>query len=133
MTLADAGALIAVLDRDDHYHAACVALMAQIHGKLLTTPFAFVEAMHLVGRRLGWRGHRALWSLVVSGALEVAPQGASERMRELMEQYRDRPMDLADASLVVLAEELDGPPIVSFDSDFRIYRLRGGALMSVLP
>ena len=43
----------------------------------------------------------------------------------LMQQYRDRPMDLADASLVVLAEDLDGPPIVSFDSDFRIYRKNG--------
>jgi predicted nucleic acid-binding protein len=107
--------------------------MAQTRGKLLTTPFALGEAMHLLGRELGWRGHRALWSLIGSGALEVAPQGASERMRELMEQYRDRPMDLADASLVVLAEELDGPPIVSFDDDFRIYRLRSGALMSVLP
>jgi len=107
--------------------------MAHIDGKLVTTPFAFGEAMHLVGRGLGWRGHRALWALVVSGALEVSPQGVSERMRELMEQYSDRPMDLADASLVVLAEKLDGPPIVSFDADFRIYRLRGGALMSVLP
>jgi uncharacterized protein len=107
--------------------------VGQIQGKLLTTPFAFGEAMHLVGRELGWRGHRALWALVGSGALEVAPQGVSDRMRELREQYRDRPMDLADASLVVLAEELDGPPIVSFDADFRIYRLRSGALMSVLP
>ena len=53
-------------------------------------------------------------------------------MHELMELYRDRPMDLADASLVALAEELDGPPIVSFDSDFRMYRLRGGALMTVV-
>ena len=58
--------------------------MAQIRGKLMTTPFAFGEAMHLVGRELGWRGHRALWLLVVSGALEVAPQGVSDRMRELM-------------------------------------------------
>ncbi len=89
--------------------------------------------MDLVGRELGLRGHRALWSLVVSGALEVVPQGVSDRMGELMEQYCDRPMDLADASLVVLAEDLDGPPIASFDSDFRIYRLRSGSLMSVLP
>jgi predicted nucleic acid-binding protein len=107
--------------------------MAQIHGKLVTTPFAFGEAMHLVGREVGLRRHRALWSLVVSGALEVTPQGVSERMRELIEQYSDRPMDLADASLVVLAEELNGPRILSFDGDFRIYRLRGGALLSVLP
>ena len=83
--------------------------------------------------RLLPRGRHFRKFLLVSGALEVARQGASERMRELMEQYRDRPMDLADASLVVLAEELDGPPIVSFDSDFRIYRLRGGAPVTVVP
>lgn len=42
-----------------------------------------------------------------------------------MEQYADRRMDLADASLVALAEELEEQTIFTLDADFRVYRLRG--------
>jgi hypothetical protein len=41
----------------------------------------------------------------------------------LMQQYADLPMDLADASLVLLAEELGEGRIVSTDErDFHAYR-----------
>jgi predicted nucleic acid-binding protein len=40
-----------------------------------------------------------------------------------MDKYRDLPMDLADGSLVVLAEELGSGRILSTDQrDFRAYR-----------
>lgn len=40
-----------------------------------------------------------------------------------MEKYRDLPMDLADASLVILAEELGHGNILSVDfRDFNTYR-----------
>ena len=45
------------------------------------------------------------------------------RIEQLMEQYRDLPMDLADASLVVLAEYLGHGRIFSVDQrDFYTYR-----------
>ena len=45
------------------------------------------------------------------------------RLSELMIQYADLPMDLADASLVLLAEELGDGRIVSTDRrDFHTYR-----------
>lgn len=44
-------------------------------------------------------------------------------MTELMRQYANLPMDLADASLVVLAEHLGDGRIVSTDMrDFQTYR-----------
>lgn len=47
------------------------------------------------------------------------------RIRELMESYRDLPMDLADASLVILAEHLGHGRILSTDErDFRAYRFK---------
>lgn len=43
-------------------------------------------------------------------------------MALLMEQYRDLPMDIADASLLVLAEELGHGRILSTDQrDFNAY------------
>ena len=50
-----------------------------------------------------------------------------------MAQYQDRPMDLADASLVALAEAQGYTRIFSIDSDFYIYRLADGTALEVLP
>ncbi|MGE3595451.1 MAG: hypothetical protein AB7N70_07850 [Dehalococcoidia bacterium] len=41
-------------------------------------------------------------------------------MAELMEKYQDRPMDLADASLVAAAERLEQRRIFTLDDDFHI-------------
>lgn len=59
------------------------------------------------------------------GAFEVFPlmQENVKRLRALMHQYRDLPMDLTDASLVILAEFLGHGNIVSTDMrDFKTYR-----------
>jgi predicted nucleic acid-binding protein len=54
-------------------------------------------------------------------------------MQELMDKYRDRPMDLADASLVAAAEFLGCGDIFTLDGDFRIYRLKQGSAFNVIP
>ena len=47
----------------------------------------------------------------------------SQCIIELMKQYADLPMDLADASLVILAEHLGHGRILSVDQrDFNSYR-----------
>ena len=49
--------------------------------------------------------------------------GDLAKMQVLMEKYRDLPMDLADASLVILAETLEHGRILSTDQhDFGAYR-----------
>ena len=55
------------------------------------------------------------------------------RMPALMERYRDLPMDLADASLVALAEERRLRQVFTLDADFRVYRLPDGQAFEVLP
>jgi predicted nucleic acid-binding protein len=54
-------------------------------------------------------------------------------MAELMRQYRDLPMDVADASLVVAAEATGERRLFTLDGHFRIYRLRDGSVLSVVP
>ena len=50
-----------------------------------------------------------------------------------MGRYADRPMDLADATLVVLAEERREKRIFTLDADFDIYRIHGRARFELLP
>lgn len=107
MTLTDAGALVALLDADDPYHTACVAAAQRLPADpLLTTWVCFTEAMYLLGTAGGYRYQAALWNLRATGRLvlhDLTPVEA-DRMVALMAQYQDTPMDLADASLVVVAE-----------------------------
>jgi predicted nucleic acid-binding protein len=83
-----------------------------------------------------WRGQKALRSRVETGALTLAPidEGDAPRMRELMEKYRDLPMDLADASLVRVAEREDLTRIFTLDRrHFSVYRPGRRRRFAILP
>ena len=106
---------------------------------MVTTWPAFTEAMYLLGavRGAGELRRRCGVSSCV-GDLEIAALGdeglLSPRARALMEQYQDLPMDLADATLVVLAEERGFQRVFSLDRDFRrVYRLASGRSFDVIP
>jgi uncharacterized protein len=135
MTLCDAGPLIALIDADEPDHDACLAAADQLVLPLVTTWPAFTEAMYLLGRLGGSAGQRALWKLVNTNRLVIADLSASavERSAQLMGRYADRPMDLADATLVALAEEQGHRKIFSLNSDFDIYRIHGKQRFEVVP
>jgi len=135
VTLADAGPLVALLDADESDHERCREALDLLRLPLLTTWPAFTEAMYLIGRAGGWTGQKALWQLVLREDLVIAPPSpsASQRAARLMETYADRPMDLADATLVALAEERRETRIFTLDADFHVYRLKGRSRFEIVP
>src|SRR5438128_6808180 len=102
MILTDTGALVAVLNNNDAYHTRCVQVLPGLPKPMLTTLPVLTEAMHFLGKQFGWMGQHPLWQWVKVGALDIAPIDGKliSRLPELLERYRDVPMDLADASLV---------------------------------
>ena len=66
------------------------------------------------------------------GGLAIAEleQGCIAAVAGLIDKYRDRPMDLADASVVQLAVQTGCREVLSIDSDFDIYRLPDGAWLA---
>jgi len=136
MTLTDTGPLYALLDADQTAnHARCVAAVSALPLPLITTLPCFTEAMYLVGRKLGYRGQEALWEMYAQGQLAIHECSAVERrrMRSLMAQYQDTPMDLADASLVAAAETLRTRRIFTLDSHFFAFRLASSDAFEVTP
>jgi predicted nucleic acid-binding protein len=132
--LVDAGPLVAILDRADPDHTACVAALQRIRDPLLTVWPAFTEAMYLL--RGSWLAQKALWSRLETDALGLASLDESDapRMRELMEKYRDTPMDLADAALVRVAERDSLIQILTLDrTHFEIYRPGRRRRFSIVP
>jgi uncharacterized protein len=135
VTLVDAGPLIALIDAGEPDHERCRQALDDLRLPLVTTSPAFTEAIYLLGRAAGWDGQHALWQLVGRGALHLEDLSEDQTLRsaELMERYRDHPMDLADATLVALAEVQGSRLIFTLDSDFRSYRLRGGGHLEIVP
>ena len=132
--LVDAGPLVALIDADDAHHAVCVETLRSLRDPLITVWPAFTEAMHLLGP--SWRGQKALWSRIETDALTFAPLDADDapRMRELMEKYRDLPMDLADAALVRVAERESVLRIFTLDRrHFSIYRPGRRRRFAIVP
>jgi predicted nucleic acid-binding protein len=78
----------------------------------------------------------AAWRLLQSGAVTLAAIENSElpAIQELMDRYRDRPMDFADATLVYLAKRESISTLFTIDhSDFETYRIEGKRRFRILP
>ena len=134
MILIDAGPLVALISASDRHHANCRAAFANIEEAVSTVWPALTEAMYLLrGSRMAQRG---LWEILERGAVGILSLTADDvpRMHELMEQYHDLPMDLADAALVRVAEREKIRRIFTLDRrDFTIYRPAGIGRFSILP
>jgi predicted nucleic acid-binding protein len=127
MILVDTGPLVALFDPRDGDHQACVTQLARIAEPLCTTVPVLTEAFHLL--RPGSIGAQRLMDFVTAHGLNVwfLDDRCLHRAFELMVHYADHPMDLADASLVVLAETLKLRRIFTIDrDDFTTYRIKRG-------
>jgi uncharacterized protein len=127
MILIDTGPLVALFDRQDPQHRRCEATLKAIREPMRTTVPVLTEAFHMLGPAS--RGSEALVDFVVKGGMSMWWFDAPSLLRafELMEEYADRPMDLADASLVVAAEALATRKVFTIDrDDFETYRVRRG-------
>lgn len=134
MILVDAGPLVALVDADDQHHLACARALPSLDEPLATVWPAITEAMYLL--RDQPRGQDAVWEMVERGAVRILPLGPSDvpRLRALMQKYADRPMDIADAALVAVAEREDVRVVFTVDrADFSVYRLHGRSRFTVLP
>ena len=136
MTLGDTGPMVALIDRDDPHHVRCVAMLATLPpSPILTTWPCLVEAMYLLGRAGGIAAQDELWGFLADGLIAIHQPAPDEwgRMRQLMNRYRDTPMDLADASLVSAAEAVGTRRVFSLDRHFHVYRINDRDAFEVLP
>jgi predicted nucleic acid-binding protein len=127
MILVDTGPLVALFDPSDSYHARCRAALREIREPMATTTPVLTETFHMLAP--GSRGARNVRAFVTAGGLGMwfMDGDALHRALELMEEYADHPMDLADASLVVAAERLATRRVFTVDrQDFAAYRVRRG-------
>jgi len=132
--IADTGPLVAFLDRAERNHAWAVERVRELAAPMLVCEPVLAEAMHLLSRLP--KAQDVLLGLVEQGALQVAFHVAEHipELRALRRKYADRPMSLADACIVRMAELFERHRIFTLDSDFSVYRKHGReALEMIVP
>jgi len=132
--LIDTGAIVAIVDVSEAWHRVCLESLASVHMPLLTTEAVLTELFHLIHARS--LSEDKTWRFVRSGALKVCPIGDSDlpALHALMADYRDRPMDFADATLVHLAARESLSLIFTVDhDDFETYRIGGRKRFNIVP
>ena len=132
--LADSGPLVALLDRSDPHHIACQAALRSIPVPLFTVMPALTEAMYLLS--FSRKTQQALLEMVSTRRLRLLPVDEEDipRIRDLMDKYRDLPMDFADAALVRVAERERLTRVFTIDRrDFSLYRPAGIGSFRLIP
>jgi predicted nucleic acid-binding protein len=132
--LIDTGALLAVVDSDDHWHRACLDVFRTARFPLATTSAVLAETFYFALKRGNLL--RPTWHLVRTGGLSIAPITDADlpALDTLMRRYADRPMDFADATLVHVAEREGLDTILTIDhDDFETYRIGRNAKFRILP
>ncbi|MBL7995193.1 PIN domain-containing protein [bacterium] len=120
--LIDAGPLIALFDKSDSYHPAMMEFLRTCKRRLVTNWPVVTETCYMLDHHKKARVDFLTW--IQRGGVFLFTPGENHvaRIIALIQQYADVPMDLADASLVAISEEMNITELISIESDFDIYR-----------
>jgi len=131
--LLDTGVIVALLDRSESAHEACAEAARLVEGPLLTCEAVIAESLHLLRNFPG--AAEAVVANVTAGIFQIPFQLARDSLgvRSILRKYRDRRIDLADACLIRMAEELGTGEILTLDKDFEIYRWGKNKTFRLLP
>jgi len=123
--IVDTGPLVAFLDRGERHHTWTAEQVRSLDAPLLVCEPVLAEAMFLLSGQA--KAQDALYGLMANGALRIAFQIGEHLapLRALHNKYRDRPISLADACVVRMAELFERHFVFTLDADFSVYRKNG--------
>jgi len=120
--LLDSGVIVALLDRSERFHQSCRVALEEAGGLLVTCEAVIAESCYLLRNVPG--APETVLANVEQGVFQVPFQlsRSAAEVRRILRKYRDVPIDLADACLIRLADQVVTPDILTLDRDFKIYR-----------
>lgn len=134
--LLDAGALVASVDRGDEQHQAVRTIIEAAHQPLVTSQIVLAEVDYLLLTRGGVDIETAFLADVAAGAYSAQCLSPEEirLAHQVVVQYPDLEVGLADASMVVLAARFGTSTLVTLDERcFRAMQPLGGGHFTLLP
>ena len=121
--LLDTGPLVALLSKDDAEHPRAKRLFADCVPPFRCCEAVIAEACFLM-RKVDAAGPAEVIALGRKGVYEIALSIEDHwaNIERLLRKYVNQPISLADASLIRCAEIHEEARILTFDSDFGVYR-----------
>lgn len=121
--LLDTGPLVALLSKHDDNHARARELFGACSPPLRTCEAVIAEACFLM-RRAHPDGPAEVVALARKGVYQIGISLDEHwpEIEALLDKYSGQPVSLADAALIRCAEIHNEPRILTFDSDFTVYR-----------
>lgn len=125
-TLIDAGPIIALFDNNDQYHEQVLDFIKKFEGKLISTWPVLTEVCYMLDFNKETQLDFLDW--VLQGGIDIhnLEQWQLNSVRHMMETYSDLPADLADTTLLEVAETRGVSSIITLDRDFSVYKLKNG-------
>jgi uncharacterized protein len=127
--------LAAVFERDQNHVVAAPALRNLTTGRLVAAPVV-IELFFMVSARISYGRAVALFALMQTSAFQIVDlsQRDRQRMIEIMQQYQNAALDIADVAQFALAERLGITQIYTFDRrDFSLFRPTHCDFFELLP
>ena len=127
----DTGPLIAFFQHRDPQHHWVLEQIARCTRPMMTCESVLSECLYLLKRQHLDTG--PLIALLSRGAVTVprSPDFA-KRIPELLNKYSDLPTSLADCALLELSEHYPRIPVLTFDTDFTVYRRADRTIVPLL-
>jgi predicted nucleic acid-binding protein len=135
----DTGPIVAAALTADTNHRRCVDLFASLrlnNEKLVIPPFVVTEVCYLLARAGGSKAEIAFVRSLAVGDFTIAVTTSSglDRMADLIGQYADLPLGLADASVITVAEQLEVREVATLDRrHFSVVRPKHVDAFTLLP
>jgi uncharacterized protein len=130
--LLDTGPLVGYLNKNDQHHAWAVGGWNALFDPLWTCEAVLSEAIFILESE--GASSEPVLRLLERGIVRVDFAMVNQRadVIRLLRRYADRPMSLADACLVRMAELKDPCRVFTTDKDFLVYRRRGRQMIPLL-
>ena len=125
-SILDTGPVVALFDKSDYFHKKIFDFFSKNNFILYITWPVITEISYLLDFNKETQIDFLKW--LESGALHVVDFEITDlsNLSEYMNKYKDVPMDLADASLMLISDKLDLRKIITLDKDFYVYRKQDG-------
>jgi predicted nucleic acid-binding protein len=134
--LLDTSGLLAALFADQNHHEQCARILRESKPPRVLSPFVLAELDYLILKYAGVEAELALLAEVGRGVYELAEfdRYDVDAAYEIVEQYRDLRIGLADASIAVCAKRWDARDVLTLDErHFRVLRAAPRKRFRILP
>ena len=115
--VADTGALYALADADDVWHARVLEWWRQAPRHVTVPVVVLSEVTYLLAARLGLEAEQAFVHSLVDGELAIEQLESVDvaRAATLLQQYADLPLGFVDAAVIATAERLGTREVLTTD------------------